>query len=68
LNFSTNIEFFDERRNNTSRSENIFDSLKEAKDTTGCGFGGYLVNGLNGTLKKTDGLKAFTEFRLLRDR
>jgi hypothetical protein len=54
LNFSTNIEFFAERRNNTDRAENIFDSLKGAKDTTGCGFGGYLVNGLKVKLKKID--------------
>ena len=55
LNFSTYIEFFAERRNNTDRAENIFDSPRGAKDTTGCGFGGYVVNGLNGMLKKTDG-------------
>lgn len=54
MNFSNDIEFFDEKRTNTDRSENIFDSLKGAKDTTGCGFGGYVVNGLNGMLKKID--------------
>jgi hypothetical protein len=54
LNFSTNIEFFDERRNNTSHTENIFVSLRGTKDTTGCGFGGYIVNGFNGMLKKAD--------------
>ena len=55
MNFSTNIELFAERRNDTDDAENIFDSLKGAKNTTGCGFGGYVVNGLGGTLKKTDG-------------
>jgi hypothetical protein len=54
LNFSNDIEFFDERRTNTDHPENIFDSQKGVKDTTGCGFGGYVVNGLNGTLKKID--------------
>jgi hypothetical protein len=54
LNFSTNIEFFDERISDTDRAENIFDSLKGAKDTTGCGFGGYVVNGFKLKLKKID--------------
>jgi hypothetical protein len=46
------LNFFDERRNNTGHAEKFFDSLKGAKDTTGCGFGGYVVNGLNGMAKK----------------
>jgi hypothetical protein len=43
------------RRDNTDDAENIFNSLKGAKNTTGCGFGGYVVNGLGGMPKKTDG-------------